>query len=58
MWSTAGIAITVHSNDPSNCAFNPDYIEQFGDDYNSSWGTQVKRKGTIKKTRDTKEKKL
>ncbi|GAA5803521.1 hypothetical protein EDC94DRAFT_615922 [Helicostylum pulchrum] len=40
MWATAGIAVTVHSNDPSNCAFNPDYIEEFGDDYNSSWGTQ------------------
>lgn len=42
LWATAGIAITVHSNDASNCAFNPDFIETYGDDYNSSWGTQVK----------------
>jgi hypothetical protein len=50
MWATAGIAITVHSNDAANCVFNPDFIETYGDDYSSSWGTQV-----IKKNGDTKK---
>lgn len=40
-WATAGIAITVHSNDASNCAFNPDLIKEYGDAYNGAWGTQV-----------------
>ncbi|CAO3623416.1 unnamed protein product [Mucor hiemalis] len=39
-WATAGIAITVHSNDASNCAFNPDLIKEYGDAYNGAWGTQ------------------
>lgn len=43
LWATAGIAITVHSNDASNCAFDPELIEAYGDAYNGAWGTQVNR---------------
>lgn len=45
MWATAGIAITVQANNPDNCVFNADLIKQYGDAYNSSWGTQVSKKG-------------
>ncbi|KAF1800928.1 hypothetical protein V8B55DRAFT_1531510 [Mucor lusitanicus] len=40
LWATAGIAITVHSNNASNCALNPDLTETYGDDYTSAWSTQ------------------
>ncbi|KAI8635913.1 hypothetical protein BD408DRAFT_426979 [Parasitella parasitica] len=40
LWGTAGIAITVHSNNPGNCALNPDFTETYGDDYTSAWATQ------------------
>lgn len=42
LWATAGIAITVHSNNASNCALDADLTETYGDDYTSSWATQVK----------------
>ncbi|CEP16691.1 hypothetical protein [Parasitella parasitica] len=40
LWATAGIAITVHSNNPSNCALNSDFTEAYGDTYTSAWATQ------------------
>lgn len=43
MWATASIAITVHSNNASNCAYNSDLTEEYGNDYSASWGTQVKQ---------------
>ncbi|KAI8371928.1 hypothetical protein EDC96DRAFT_500924 [Choanephora cucurbitarum] len=40
LWATAGIAITVHSNNASNCAYNSDLTEAYGADYTSAWSTQ------------------
>lgn len=41
LWGTAGIAITVHSNNAASCAVNPDLQETYGDDYTAAWATQV-----------------
>ncbi|KAI8977553.1 hypothetical protein BDF20DRAFT_796624, partial [Mycotypha africana] len=40
LWLTAGIAITVHSNNAGNCALDPDLTETYGDTYTSAWSTQ------------------
>ncbi|KAI8059052.1 uncharacterized protein B0P05DRAFT_558894 [Gilbertella persicaria] len=40
LWATAGIAITVHSNDDSNCAYDADLTEAYGSAYTSAWATQ------------------
>lgn len=47
LWATAGIAITVHSNNASNCALDADLTETYGDDYTSAWSTQVCKKKKV-----------
>jgi hypothetical protein len=44
LWATAGIGITVHSNNASNCAYSDELTKTYGYDYTSAWSTQVKRK--------------
>ncbi|KAI9495122.1 hypothetical protein BDB00DRAFT_734142, partial [Zychaea mexicana] len=40
LWATAGIAMTVHSNNPSNCDLAGDMEEEHGDAYRSAWTSQ------------------
>lgn len=42
LWATAGIAITVHSNNAASCAVNSDLQKTYGDDYTAAWATQVR----------------
>ncbi|KAI8367550.1 uncharacterized protein BYT42DRAFT_477020, partial [Radiomyces spectabilis] len=40
LWGTAGIAITVHANNPDHCNFDGEMQENYGNDYTSAWTTQ------------------
>ncbi|KAI9485338.1 MAG: hypothetical protein EXX96DRAFT_544763 [Benjaminiella poitrasii] len=40
LWATAGIAITVHANNESNCTYDADLTEIYGSSYTSAWSTQ------------------
>ncbi|KAI8341287.1 hypothetical protein BC941DRAFT_416420 [Chlamydoabsidia padenii] len=40
IWATCGIAMSVHSNNPSNCALDGNLQKSYGDDYVNAWATQ------------------
>ncbi|KAI9319292.1 hypothetical protein BX666DRAFT_2092990, partial [Dichotomocladium elegans] len=40
VWASAGIAMSVFSNDPNNCAIFGDMEEAYGDEYLNAWPTQ------------------
>lgn len=42
LWATAGIAITVHSNNAATCTINADLQKAYGDSYTGAWATAVK----------------
>lgn len=46
-WCTAGIAMTVHANNPDHCNLDSDLQKSYGDDYTSSWSSQVRKKEGI-----------
>ncbi|KAG0181683.1 hypothetical protein DFQ28_011736 [Apophysomyces sp. BC1034] len=40
LWCAAGIAMTVHANNPTHCNFDSDLQNTFGDSYVSAWTNQ------------------
>ncbi|KAI8985132.1 hypothetical protein BDB01DRAFT_789018 [Pilobolus umbonatus] len=47
LWATAGIAITVHANIPSNCQLDAELLSSYGDAYASAWATQCNLAKTV-----------
>lgn len=43
-WCTAGIAMTVHANNPAHCNLDSDLQESYGDDYTGTWASQVEER--------------
>lgn len=41
VWVACGIAMSVHSNNPSHCALDGNLQKEYGDDYVNAWATQV-----------------